>query len=104
MWKQLFEFMRQVFTLTEAVSRQQSVLNELQKEVRDLSRTVDEDIRRLHSAVERLAAELRRQQEQEAAERRILKLELENRLLRMERGLLPAQTETQEETPEKDKD
>jgi chromosome segregation ATPase len=103
-WKQLFEFMRQVFTLTEAVSRQQSVLNELQKEVRDLSRTVDEDIRRLHSAVERLAAELRRQQEQEAAERRILKLELENRLLRMERGLLPAQTETQEETPEKDKD
>ena len=103
MWKQLFEFMRQVFTLTETVSRQQSALNELQKEVRDLSRTVDEDIRRLQSAVERLAVELRHVQEHEASERRILKLELENRLLRMERGLPPAKTEPQEETPEKDK-
>jgi len=103
-WKQLFEFMRQVFTLTEAVSRQQSALNELQKEVRDLSRTVDEDIRRLHSAVERLAAELHHQQEHEDSERRILKLELENRLLQMERGLPPAQTESQEGTPEREQD
>jgi predicted RNase H-like nuclease (RuvC/YqgF family) len=103
-WKQLFEFMRQVFTLTETASRQQSALNELQKEVRDLSRTIDEDIRRLQSAVERLAAELHHQQEHEESERRILKLELENRLLRMERGLPPAQTEAQEEMPEKDKD
>ncbi|MCP9492931.1 MAG: hypothetical protein MSG64_00595 [Pyrinomonadaceae bacterium MAG19_C2-C3] len=100
MWKQLFEFMRQVFTLTEAVSRQQSALNELQKEVRDLSRTVDEDIRRLHSAVKRLSAELRHQREHEESEYRILKLELENRLLRMERGLPPAKTESQEGTLE----
>lgn len=102
MWKQLFEFMRQVFTLTETVSRQQSALNELQKEVRDLSRTVDEDLRHLHSALERLAAELRHQQEHEDTERRILKLELENRLLQMERGLPPAKIEPQEETAEKD--
>lgn len=104
MWKQLFEFMRQVFTLTEAVSRQQAALHELQKEVRDLSRTVDEDIRRLHSAIERLAAELRHQQEHEDSERRILKLELENRLLQMERGLPPAKTAPQEETAEKAQD
>lgn len=104
MWKQLFEFMRQVFTLTEAVSRLQSALNELQKDVRDLSRTVDEDVRRLQSAVERLATEMRHQQEHEEAERRILKLELENRLLRMERGLPPAKTEPQEETLDKDQE
>ncbi len=102
MWKQLFEFMRQVFTLTETASRQQSALHELQTEVRDLSRTVDEDVRRLQSAVERLAAELRHQQEHEESERRILKLELENRLLRMERGLPPAKTQAQKGTPDKD--
>ena len=96
--------MRQVFTLTETVSRQQAALKELQKEVRDLSRTVDEDIRRLHSAVARLAAELRHQQEHEASERRILKLELENRLLRTERGLPPAQPAPPEETPDKGQD
>lgn len=58
--------------------------------MRELSRTVDEDIRRLQSAVERVAAEVRLMQEREESERRILKLELENRLLWMERGLPPA--------------
>lgn len=104
MWKQLFEFMRQVFTLTETANRQQSALKELQQETRELSQTVDEDIRRLQSAVERLAAEINRLQEREESERRILKLEMENRLLRMERGLPPASAEPKEESPKKNKD
>ncbi|MBX3280811.1 MAG: hypothetical protein KF868_22665 [Acidobacteria bacterium] len=93
MIKQLFEIMRQVFLLTETLSRQQSALKELQQEVRDLSQTVNEDIRRLQSTVERLAAEIRHQHEREESERRILKLELENRLLQMERGLPAARSE-----------
>lgn len=87
MLKQLYEIMRQVFTLTETTSRQQSALKELQAEVRDLSRTVNEDIKQLQSAVERLAAEIRHVREHEDAERRMMKLELENYLLRKERGL-----------------
>jgi predicted transcriptional regulator len=98
-WKQLFEMMRQVFTLTETMSRQQTALKELQQEVRELSRAVDEDIRRLQSAVERLAAELTRVREREESERKILKLELENHLLRMERGLPPTNPEPLEDQP-----
>jgi len=93
MWKQLYELVRQVFTLTESTRRNQAALNELQKEVRDLSRTVDEDIRRLQNAVERLAHEVQRLSEHEESERRILKLELENQLLRAKRGLPPAKPE-----------
>ncbi len=91
MLKQLYEVMKQVFTLTETISRQQSALKELQAEVRDLTRTINEDVRRLESAVERLAAEIHHVQEREEAERRVLRLELENYLLRKERGLPPGQ-------------
>jgi len=88
-WKHLFEFIRQAFTLTEAVSRHDKAIEALEHELGDLAQATYEEIQRLHGAIERLATEIQRSQEREESERRILKLELENRLLRSERGLPP---------------
>lgn len=96
MWERLFEFMRQVLTLTENQRRQEDEIHELQQQLRDLSQTNTEEIRALRSLVERLAAELRHTQEREESERKILKLELENHLLRQGRGLPPAKPEPPE--------
>jgi hypothetical protein len=92
-WERLFEFMRQYFNLAEKQRRQEDEIHELQRQLRDLSQTNAEENRALRSLVERLVIELRHSQEREEAERKILKLELENHLLRQERGLPPAKTE-----------
>ena len=94
MWARLFEFMRQVLTLTENQKRQEEVIRILQQQVRELSETNAEETRALRSLIERLATELQHQREREEAERKILKLELENHLLRQERGLPPAKPES----------
>ncbi len=94
MWERLFEFMRQVLTLTENQRRQEDEIHELQRQLNDLSQTSAEEIRILRSQMERLASELQHTREREDSERRILKLEMENYLLRQERGLPPAKPET----------
>jgi len=106
MWERLFEFMRQYFSLAEKQRRQEDEIHELQQQLRDLSQANAEEARTMRNAVERLAAELQHQREREEAERKILKLELENHLLRQERGLPPAKPETpptpEAETPKQD--
>ncbi|MGH9836460.1 MAG: hypothetical protein ACRD9Y_25840 [Blastocatellia bacterium] len=88
--ERLFEFIRQIFTLTENQRRQQDEIHKLQQQLRDSSRAHADETRALRSSVERLEAELRHNREHEEAERKILKLELENYLLRQERALPPA--------------
>jgi hypothetical protein len=58
--------------------------------LRDFSAVVEKEIYELRVAVERLAGAIERVGQREEAERKILKLELENHLLRAERGLPPA--------------
>jgi len=89
-WERLFEFMRQIFTLTENQRRQEDEIHELQQQMQELSQAHADETHALRSLVERLEAELRHNREHEEAERKILKLELENYLLRQERGLPPA--------------
>lgn len=46
MLNSIFEYMRQIFTLTEAQQRTQNTVKELQGEVRELAKTIEERQRR----------------------------------------------------------
>lgn len=104
MWKQVLETLWQTLRLAEDTQQNRQDIKELEKQMRDFATATEQEMHDLRRALERLAAALERLSEREEAERRILKLELENRQLRAERGLPPALTEPQEETPEKDQD
>lgn len=62
------------------------------KQTRSEIKDIRSEMQEMSDAIQRLAFELKRTQEREEAERRILKLEMENQLLRAERGLPPAKT------------
>jgi hypothetical protein len=96
MWQRFFEFIQQYVNLAEKMKRQEDKIHELQKQLRDLSQASAEESRASRSMIELLATELRHSQQREEAERKILKLELENRLLRQERGLPPAKKDPDE--------
>ena len=53
MLNSFFEYVRQIFTLTEAQQRTQATVKELQKEVRELAQAMDERHRHSESAIER---------------------------------------------------
>ncbi len=78
MWKQLIEFFTKVFTLAHRLERQEKALEQQQKEIRDI-----------HEVVHRLALEQQRAAEREAYERKLLLLEIENRLLKEKLQLPP---------------
>lgn len=90
MWKQLLESFGRILRFAEQVQRNQQSIKDLEKEQRDLAHSFERESYEQRRAIERLAAALERLSEREEAERRILKLELENQLLRQERGLPPA--------------
>jgi hypothetical protein len=95
--ERLFEFVRQLFTLTDNQRRLEDEIHRLQQQLRNSSQAQADETRALRSLAERLETELRHTQEHEEAERRILKLELENYLLRQERGLPPAKPQSRPE-------
>lgn len=97
MWKSVYDMLRQALTLGETAQRNQTTLKELQKEVRDLSQTMDERQRRCEAGLERLAFEVQRLRDElrhttqhEADEREKFQLKIENRLLKLGRQLPPA--------------
>ena len=90
MWQRLFDFIQQYFNLAERAKRQEDEIQQLQRQLREFSQASAEEARTSRSMIELLAGEVRHLQQHEESERKILKLELENRLLRQERGLPPA--------------
>ena len=95
MWQRIYELFASVFTLTQRLERVEREQKDLRQELKEVSALVQ----RLAYELQRINDELRRTSEREEAERRILKLELENQLLRTERGLPPAGSrEPDEET------
>ena len=101
MLKQLLEMVWRTLRLVEDNQQNRQDLKALEKRLFDFAIATDAENQRLKHAnetlvfeVQRLNAEFARQREREEAERRILKLELENRLLRQERGLPPAPSGT----------
>ena len=101
MWKQFVEAGWRLLRLAEDMQENRSRIKDVEKNLLDFAAKVAQENAQLQRAneilafeLQRLRDELQRQQASEAAERRILKLELENHLLRQERGLSPAQPET----------
>ena len=101
MWKQFVAMGWRLLRVAEDMQQNRSRIKDVEKSLLDLATKSEQENAQLRRAnemlafeVQRLRDELRRQQASEAAERRILKLELENHLLRQEHGLPPAQPET----------
>ncbi|MBI1765985.1 MAG: hypothetical protein HYR56_31665 [Acidobacteria bacterium] len=93
----VFEYIRQIFTLTEAQQRTQHTVKELQGEVRELTRTMGEQLRRNENTIERLAFEVQRLRDElhyakqhEADQREKFQLRIENKLLKAGLRLPPA--------------
>ena len=98
MWKQFLELARQVFSLTEDTQKNKTDIKELRQDLKTASEKSEKNYQELKSAIERLAYEIHGIGQREEAERRILRLELENQLLRAERGLPPAKTRNGEDS------
>jgi hypothetical protein len=96
MWKQFWDLFRRVLFLTETTETNKSEIKELRKSFKESSEKTETEIRELWRVNERLAYEIKRlsdkldhKQEQEAAERKMFRLEIENQLLKANRQLPP---------------
>lgn len=76
MWKQLTEWLTQMIVLARETQRNSDDIKQMRREIDEMAR-----------ALERLAYEVRRGQEEEKHEREKLALRLENELLKFERRL-----------------
>lgn len=78
MLKQFATYFKHLLTLSEETQRNTRLIEKLQEQVRLL--TIE---------IEKIKIELRMMREREQYEREVLMLRLENRILRVERGLKP---------------
>jgi len=81
MWHERYDALKQLITLNQTVEKHAADINQIQRELKELT-----------AAVQHLAYEVRRTQENEAHEREKVALRLENALLRFERRLPPGST------------
>ena len=86
MLRQLLDFARQVASLARDTQQNKAAIQELRQELKE----VRQELRDLSQVVQRLVFEMQRQRDAEAYERRVLRLEVENTLLRLGKQLPPA--------------
>jgi predicted nucleic acid-binding Zn-ribbon protein len=86
MWKELWEFGKQLLSLTRETQQSKADIASLQRELKE----VRQELRMLAEAVHFLRFEQQRDRENAAHEREKLLLRLENAFLRLERRLPPA--------------
>jgi regulator of replication initiation timing len=87
MWKKLLEMIQDVYDLRRQVKGHDGRLNELSSSVQGLFK----DSISLSERVLRVELELQHLKEQQAAERENFRLQLENLILRAQRGLPPGE-------------
>lgn len=76
MWKQLSEWLTQIIMLAKETQRNSDDIKQIRREMDEMGR-----------AIERLAYEIKRTQDEDRHEREKLALRLENELLKFERRL-----------------
>ena len=79
MWREIYDYGKQLLSITTTTEQNQKDIEELQQQVKDLT-----------AAVHRLSFEFRRLSENEKHERDKMMLQMEIGLLRSERGLPPS--------------
>ena len=90
MWRQLIEFGNRLLSLARRVQQLEESNQQLRLELRDVRADVkdrSQEDARLSEIVHVLAIELQRNRENAERDRAIQRLQLENTLLRFERGL-----------------
>jgi archaellum component FlaC len=78
MWREIYDYGKQLLSLARTTEQNQEDIEELRQEIKELT-----------AVVQRLAFEFQRLSENEKHERDKMMLQLENHLLRSERGLPP---------------
>lgn len=96
MWKKLVKIARDLFGLKHQVKEHERRLNDLSQFVQVLFK----DALQLSERLLRLELEIEHLKEQQAAEREIFRLRLENLALRYKSGLPPAEKEPPQEDRE----
>ena len=90
MWKQLLEVTAKLFSLSKDVQQNKTDIKAVEQDVKDLQRDFNQlrqEVRDLARGFDRLAYEIRRVSDNEAQERKMMALQLENELLKFERRL-----------------
>ena len=90
MWKQLLDLTAKLFSLSRDVQQNKADIKRVEQEVKDLQRDFNElrrEVRDMARGFDRLAYEIRRVSDNEAQERKMMALQLENDLLKFERRL-----------------
>lgn len=85
MWKKLLETVQEVLDIRRQIKAHDKRLDEISVSQEKLARNDDQ----LSDRVLRLEMQLDHQKEQQAKEREIFRLQLENLIMRMQRGLPP---------------
>lgn len=90
MWKQLLDLTAKLFSLSRDVQQNKTDIKKVEQDVKDLQRDFNElrrEVRDMARGFDRLAYEIRRVGDNEAQERKLIVLQLENDLLKFERRL-----------------
>lgn len=108
MWKKFLELTQDLFALRHQVKAHDKRLDELSQSTQDLFKdSIKVSERMLKMEIElqqskaQQAMELERLKEQQAAEREIFRLQLENTMMRMQRGLPPRDPDAPPDEDEK---
>jgi predicted RNase H-like nuclease (RuvC/YqgF family) len=102
MWKQLLDFGNKLFALmrrTQKLEEENTALQQELKEVRQDIKELNQKVDQLSDLVQRLVFEFQRDRENAGRDREIQRLQLENILLRFERGLPPKSKSENEDNP-----
>ncbi len=93
MLNQLLEYLRQIITLTDKVEKNSRDCAALQKEFTDFAKSVEQKFAAVTLEFQRVHTRIDNLEKDKDRERRLIILELENRLLRTKLQLSPADDE-----------
>ena len=96
MWKQIIEFGKQIFSLTQKVNQHDIRIERLQEQMTE----TQEALKALVLVAQQMQAEMRHDRDVAARDRENLILRLENYLLRSERQLPPGRLQDELPPPE----
>ena len=94
MWQKIADIAKQVFTLTSDAKKAKEDIKALQEENKELRRELNEQRLKFETVTrfsDRIVYELQRTRESAEADKKMLRLEMENLLLRSGRVLPPAE-------------
>jgi chromosome segregation ATPase len=100
-WQKIVEIAKQVFSLTSDTKKLKEDIKALQEENKELRRELNEQRLKFEAVArfsDRMVYELQRTKESAEADKRLLRVEMENLLLRSGRVLPPAENESADES------